>query len=77
MSSSIPRITGEEALAAFERAGFAVVRIKGSHHIMKRGGWPNRLSIPVHSGKTIGKGLLATQIDKAGLTLEEFCALLG
>lgn len=76
MSSGIPRITGAQAVAAFEKAGFEVVRIKGSHHIMKREGHPYRLAIPVHGSKIIGKGLLASQIENAGLTVEEFRDLL-
>ena len=72
----IPRITGKAAVRAFEKAGFTVDRVTGSHHIMKKSGHPNRLSIPVHAGKTIGKGLLAAQIKAAGLTLEQFLAHL-
>lgn len=72
----IPRVTGAEAVAAFERAGWVLDRISGSHHILKRAGNPNRLSIPVHKGKTVGKGLLKAQIDAAGLTVAEFVGLL-
>ena len=71
-----PRITGEQAVTAFERAGFCVIRISGSHHIMKKDGHPKRLSIPVHKGRNIGTGLLSSQIDAAGMTREEFYALL-
>jgi len=74
--SKVPRITGEEAVRAFGRAGFALDRISGSHHILKRKGHPLRLSIPVHRGKNVGKGLLASQIEAAGLTLDEFLELL-
>jgi len=76
MSSNVPRITGEEAVAAFEKVGFTVVRITGSHHIMKRTGHRHRLSIPVHRGKILGKGLLTSQIEIAGLNIDEFRALL-
>jgi predicted RNA binding protein YcfA (HicA-like mRNA interferase family) len=71
--SEIPRITGKEAVRAFERAGFVCVRVsKSSHHIMKKPGCRNLLSIPVHAGKTVGKGLLKSQIDAAGMTIDEF-----
>ena len=72
----IPRITGAEAVRAFERAGFVVVRISSSHYILKKSGWPNRLSIPVHVKKILGKGLLKSQIEAAGLTVAEFVTLL-
>lgn len=74
--SEIPRITGAEAVRAFEKADFVVVRTNGSHQIMKKAGHKNRLSIPVHSGRNVGIGLLKAQIEAAGLTIEEFKALL-
>lgn len=70
----MPRITGKEAVKAFERAGFVLNRVKGSHHILKRNGV--RLSIPVHSGITVGVGLLNSLISAAGLTVDEFLELL-
>lgn len=74
--AKVPTISGMDAVRAFERAGFVVVRISGSHHIMKKESHPHRLSIPVHAGKTVGKGLLQSQIAAAGLTTEEFLELL-
>jgi predicted RNA binding protein YcfA (HicA-like mRNA interferase family) len=32
--SRIPRITGSDLLAALATAGFAVIRVKGSHHFL-------------------------------------------
>lgn len=72
----IPRITGKEAVSAFTKAGFYLDRVSGSHHILKRAGHRFNLSVPVHSGRTIGKSLLAKLIEIAGLTTEEFKDLL-
>lgn len=72
--SELPRVTGEQAVKAFTSAGFALDRIRGSHHILKRGSL--RLTIPVHKGKIVGAGLLLSQIRAAGLTKDEFRALL-
>lgn len=72
----VPRITGKEAVKAFGRTGFVVDRIRGSHHILKRESDGTRLSIPVHSGKVVGVGLLSSQISAAGLTVAEFVELL-
>ena len=74
--SNVPRISGEEAIKAFGCVGFRVARINGSHHILKREGTPALLSIPVHRGKTIGIGLLRSQIDAAKMTVKEFKELL-
>jgi predicted RNA binding protein YcfA (HicA-like mRNA interferase family) len=72
----IPRISGEEAVRAFKQAGFHQDRMTASHCILKKAGHRYHLSIPLHSGKTLGKGLLKAQIAAAGLTVEEFIALL-
>jgi predicted RNA binding protein YcfA (HicA-like mRNA interferase family) len=74
--SDVPRVSGKAAIAAFEKAGFDVVRVTGSHHIMKKRGHLHRLSIPVHAGKTVGEGLLKAQIKDAGLTIDEFRSYL-
>jgi predicted RNA binding protein YcfA (HicA-like mRNA interferase family) len=71
----VPRISAREAIRAFERAGFSVIRISGSHHIMKKEGHRALLTIPVH-GKNMGVGLLRSQIIAAGLTVEQFIKLL-
>lgn len=65
----------ERAVKAFERAGWTVKRQAGSHVQLRKEGNPNLLSIPVHKGKPIKKGLLMAQIKKAGLTEDEFLSL--
>ncbi len=72
----VPRISGRDAIRAFSKSGFREVRTNGSHHILKKVGHAYLLSVPVHKGKTIGAGLLKSQIDAAGLTVEEFIQLL-
>jgi predicted RNA binding protein YcfA (HicA-like mRNA interferase family) len=75
--SKLPKINGNAALKAFERAGFQLVRTTGSHHILKREGHQFLLSLPIHGSKDVGSGLLRKLIRAAGLTVEEFCDLLG
>lgn len=72
----IPRVSGKEAIKAFEKAGFSCVRIKSSHHILKKEGHRYLLSVPVHGSKTLGVGLLSSLISNSGLTVEQFCDLL-
>ena len=71
----VPRVTGDEAIKAFRRHGYIVDRIKGSHHILTKDS-AAPLSIPVHKGRTVGTGLLSSQIKAAGLSVEEFIELL-
>jgi len=74
--SSLPSITGKQAIRAFEKRGFSVVRIAGAHHIMKREGHPFLLSVPVHAGKPLKPGTLRGLLRAADLTVEEFVQLL-
>ncbi len=55
--AKLPNITGAELITALQKVGFDVVRQKGSHVRLIHE--DNRVvMIPVHAGKTIGKGLL-------------------
>jgi len=58
-----------------ERAGFKVVRQKGSHIIMinDRG---VRIVVPVHPGKDVKPVLIRAIIKEAGLSREDFFRLL-
>jgi predicted RNA binding protein YcfA (HicA-like mRNA interferase family) len=69
-----PAISGQEAVRTFEKAGWTAARQRGSHVVLTKPGSIFTLSIPLHS--ELGPGLLRDQIRKAGLTVEEFIALL-
>ncbi|MEH2192549.1 MAG: type II toxin-antitoxin system HicA family toxin [Nostoc sp.] len=71
----LPVITGKTVINALEKIGFQAVRQKGSHVQMERENG-RLVTIPVHAGKTIGKGLLRKILRDAELTREEFIALL-
>lgn len=70
----LPVVSGQEAVRAFEKAGWTVARQRGSHVVLTRPGSIFTLSIPLHD--ELGPGLLRDQIRKAGLTIEEFITLL-
>ena len=54
----LPRLRGRELIKTLQRAGFQVVRTKGSHHFLRHP--DGRVTVvPVHSGETIGPGLLS------------------
>jgi len=67
----LPRLRGREVISALRRAGFVVLRIKGSHHFLQHSDG-RRTVVPVHSGETIGPGLLAKILKDAELELYEF-----
>ena len=70
----LPKISGRQAVAAFERVGFEVRRRRGSHIVMVKPGFPETLSVPDHG--ELRSGTLRALIRKAGLSVEEFLALL-
>jgi predicted RNA binding protein YcfA (HicA-like mRNA interferase family) len=70
----LPKISGRQAVAAFERAGIEVRRRRGSHIVMVKPGFPETLSVPDHG--ELRSGTLRALIRKAGLSVEEFLALL-
>lgn len=53
MSGKLPKMTGEDAIRALMRAGFVVVRIRGSHHFMQHRDSRTTM-LPVHAGESSG-----------------------
>lgn len=47
--------------------GWQVVRINGSHHIMKKIGNPNTIPVPLHGNKPLTVGTENSILKKAGL----------
>ena len=73
--SKLPVCSGTDAIRAFERAGWARARQKGSHATLIRAGSVVVLTVPLH--KELGPGLLRSLIRKAGITVEDFVDLLS
>jgi predicted RNA binding protein YcfA (HicA-like mRNA interferase family) len=58
-------VTGREVVRLLEKHGSGgFEHVRGSHHVLRKEG--RHLSIPVHAGKDVGKGLLAPA-KEAGL----------
>ena len=73
--SRIPRVAGSELLAALAKAGFVVVRVKGSHHLLRHEDGRSTV-VPVHSGETIGPGLLHKILRDCQLTVQDLQKIL-
>ncbi|MFN8526865.1 MAG: type II toxin-antitoxin system HicA family toxin [Chloroflexota bacterium] len=73
--SRLPRVTGRQVVVALRRAGFEVVRTKGSHHFLRHGDG-RIVVVPVHAGEDLGPGLLSAILHSCKLTREEFGRLL-
>ena len=73
--AKLPVISGREAVKAFERDGWRVVRRARSRHIiMKKEGMVTTLSIPEH--KVLDRGLLRSLIRDAYISIKRFNELL-
>ncbi len=72
----LPVISGKEAIRALEKAGFIIVRQRGSHVSIKKVTSEKviKITIPLH--ETLDRGTLKSIIRNAGLTVEEFINLL-
>ncbi|HEY4685349.1 MAG TPA: type II toxin-antitoxin system HicA family toxin [Dehalococcoidia bacterium] len=66
-------VSPERAIRAFERAGYYVSRVTGSHHVLKH---PERRTVIIPRHRVVKAGLLLDQIRASGLTIEEFEELL-
>jgi len=73
--AKLPVISGKEAVRAFEKNGWRIVRrAKSRHIIMKKEGVVATLSIPEH--KVLDRGLLRSLIRDAYISIEKFDELL-
>jgi predicted RNA binding protein YcfA (HicA-like mRNA interferase family) len=73
--SILPRISGREVVAAFRKLGYELDRQRGSHIILRHTQPPHRrLTVPDH--REVAKGTLRALIREAGITVEDFVALV-
>ncbi|CAN5651927.1 type II toxin-antitoxin system HicA family toxin [soil metagenome] len=70
----LPRISGNDCIAALQRAGSKKNRLTGSHVILRRADPYGMAVVPVH--KELGPGVLSSIIREAGMTVEEFVSYL-
>ena len=73
--SKYSAVTGKALVAALKKAGFLVQRVKGSHHFLRHPDGRTTV-VPVHSGESIGPGLLAKVLRDVDLTRNELEELL-
>jgi len=68
----LPRIGSRECIAALQKLGFATVRQRGSHIVMRKG--TSGCVVPNH--REIRIGTLAGLLRQAGIDPEEFIKAL-
>ena len=72
----VPIISGEKLIKVLKKKGFILNRVTGSHHILVFQNQHLRVSVPVHKGKTLGKGITLAILKDAGINTDEFLKLL-
>jgi len=64
-------VSGNDLARALERNGWTLLRVQGSHRIYGKVGIEARISVPIHSGADLKKGLLHHLLQVAGLREED------
>ena len=73
----LPVLDARRVLRALKKAGFAEETTRGSHRKMVNPGPPRRVvSVPLHGSSDLKRKTLASIVRQAGMSDEEFTALL-
>lgn len=73
--SNVSAPTGKQLIAVLRGLGFDVIRIKGSHHFLRHADGRTTV-VPVHSGETLGPGLLASILRDVQISRDDLQDLL-
>ena len=71
----LPSLTGEEIIKALGRAGFQILRQRGSHVYLKHPDGRTTV-VPIHKGESVGRGLMRKIMRDTDLSREELQKLL-
>jgi predicted RNA binding protein YcfA (HicA-like mRNA interferase family) len=72
--SKLPRVSGEQVVAALQRIGFRIRRQHGSHIIMRRDDPFAQTVVPAH--RELDRGTLRAILRQIGLSVDDFVRLL-
>jgi len=73
--SRLPCLTGTEVVRALQKAGFEIIRQRGSHIYMRHADGRATV-VPVHKGEDLGSGILSKILRDAELSRQEFLKLV-
>ena len=71
----LPQLPGDRVVRALTNGGFEVVRVRGSHHVLRHPDGRGTTA-PVHAGQEVRPGTLRAILRDCGLTAEQFLDLL-
>ena len=77
MNKRLPTVSGQQVVRALERAGFEVIRVKGSHHFIRHRDNRSRQSVvPGLGSEDLGRALLRKILSDVGQTPDELIGFL-
>jgi predicted RNA binding protein YcfA (HicA-like mRNA interferase family) len=68
--TKLPSLTGEQVVKGLNKAGFEVLRQKGSHYYMSHNDGRATV-VPIYKGESLGRGLLRKIIRDVELDRED------
>jgi len=71
----LPTISSQKLAKALEKAGFELIRVRGSHHYYYNSQTDKVAVVPFHS-KDLRKGTLSAILKDADVSVEELLELL-
>jgi predicted RNA binding protein YcfA (HicA-like mRNA interferase family) len=66
----LPRLKGKAIIRLLERASFRIIRTEGSHTFLRHSDGRATV-VPVHSGETIGPGLLRAILRDVEMSVDD------
>ena len=67
-----PQLSSREVIRKLKRLGFAEVRQRGSHLVMRNDDTKATTVVPCHSSRNLKRGTLHSILVSAGVSLDEF-----
>ncbi|NGZ09774.1 MAG: addiction module toxin, HicA family [Nitrospira sp. LK70] len=71
----LPQVTARELVRFLKSQGFAEDRQAGSHLTLRHAGRSISVTVPVHTGCDIGRGLAVRILKGAGFSVDEYLRL--
>jgi predicted RNA binding protein YcfA (HicA-like mRNA interferase family) len=74
--TKLPVVSGEKAIKALSKAGFIVIRQRGSHVRLKKATFERTINVTVPLHDVLDRSTLKSIIRTAELSVDEFVELL-
>lgn len=72
----IPSLPARKLIKVLKKSGYVHDRTEGSHYIFFREIDKRTVSVPVHKGRDLGRGLLSSILRDADISSEELVKML-